>query len=244
MRYRPWKRMGVAIDVREEYYGKFTPVIPAAFVDIVLWPRYGVILKSSIARNFHYPTLNDLYFLPGGNDSLRAEKGYTYDAGIEFTMRGGDVFSVGGEITAYDSHIDDWIVWLPTFKGFWSPVNVKKVHSYGWEVRGKIALKLGEWNLFLDGNWAQTRSINHGDPMSWADESIGKQLVYIPEYSSGMIGRVAWKGFSFIYKYNYYSERFTTSSNEKATKIGRLGAYYMNDVSLEKRFKIQSTVFH
>lgn len=243
MRYRPWKRMGVAIDVREEYYGKFTPVIPAAFVDIVLWPRYGVILKSSIARNFHYPTLNDLYFLPGGNDSLRAEKGYTYDAGIEFTMRGGDVFSVGGEITAYDSHIDDWIVWLPTFKGFWSPVNVKKVHSYGWEVRGKIALKLGEWNLFLDGNWAQTRSINHGDPMSWADESIGKQLVYIPEYSSGMIGRVAWKGFSFIYKYNYYSERFTTSSNEKATKIGRLGAYYMNDVSLEKRFKIQSTVF-
>ncbi|WP_298616296.1 TonB-dependent receptor [uncultured Odoribacter sp.] len=243
LRYRPWKRLGLAVDVREEYYGEYTPVIPAAFLDIVLWPRYEVILKSSIAKNFHYPTLNDLYFLPGGNDTLKTEKGYTYDLGMEFTVRSGEAFSLKGEVTAYDSHIDDWIVWLPTFKGFWSPVNVKKVHSYGWELKGKAAFKWGAWKLFLDANWAQTRSINHGDPMSWADESIGKQLVYIPEYSSGVIGRLEWKGFSFLYKYNYYSERFTTSSNEKATKIGHLGSYYMNDISLEKRFKIQHTAF-
>ena len=134
-------------------------------------------------------------------------------------------------------------MWLPTFKGFWEPQNVKRVHSYGWELKGTANLLLGDWHLFLNGNWAQTRSINHGDPVNWADESIGKQLVYIPEFSSGVMGQLSWKGFAFIYKYNYFSERFTTSSNERKTKIGRLGSYYMNDISLQKDFRYRSVDF-
>ena len=160
-----------------------------------------------------------------------------------YTIRKSDRFSFHGEVSAYNSKIDDWIVWLPTYKGFWEPKNVKEVHSYGWELKGKVQTKFGGWTLYLDANWAQTRSINHGDPVNWADESIGKQLVYIPEYSSSIMGRLGWKGFIFTYKYNYFSERYTTSSNEMQTKIGRLGSYYMNDISLEKRFRVHPVDF-
>ncbi|MEG2789981.1 MAG: TonB-dependent receptor plug domain-containing protein [Odoribacter sp.] len=240
-RYRPWKRVGFAVDLREEYAAKFTPVIPAAFVDVVLWEPASLILKGSVARNYRYPTLNDLYFLPGGNDSLRCEKGITYDGGIEFTLKWGNAFSFKGEVSGYDSRIDDWILWLPTYKGYWTPKNVKKVHSYGWELKGSATVKQGDWTLWLDGQWAQTRSINQGDPVDWADASIGKQLVYIPEYSSSVMGKLDWKGFALIYKYNYFSRRFTTSSNETLTKISRLTPYYMNDVSLEKRFSLGVT---
>lgn len=242
-RYRPVPRLGFAINIREDYYGKWTPLIPAGFVDFVVWPAYGVILKGSVARNYHYPSLNDLYFLPGGNPDLKTENGFTYDGGVEFTIKKGERFSFGGEVTAYDSYINDWIIWLPTYKGFWEPRNVKEVHSYGWELKGKSQLRMGEWTLYLNANWAQTRSINNGDPLNWADESIGKQLVYIPEYSSSVMGRLGWKGFMFTYKYNYFSERFTTSSNEMQTKIGRLGSYYMNDISLEKRFQVEPVDF-
>lgn len=241
LRYRPCKWVGLAVDIREEYYGRFTPVIPAAFLDVVLWPKAGMILKGSVARNYRYPTLNDLYFLPGGNDSLRSEKGVTYDGGIEFLLKAGDIFSFKGEVTGYDSRIDDWILWLPALHGYWTPMNVKKVHSYGWELKGNAMFSLGDWTLWLDALWSQTRSINEGDPMGWTDNAIGKQLVYIPEYSSSVMGKLGWKGFTLIYKYNYFSERFTTSANETRTTIGRLSSYYMNDISLEKRFSVRET---
>lgn len=74
-RYRPCSRVGLAIDLREMFYDDtFAPPIPAAFLDVTLWPRYGLMFKASIARNYRYPTLNDLYFKPGGNPDLRPEK--------------------------------------------------------------------------------------------------------------------------------------------------------------------------
>lgn len=234
-KYHPAERLGLGVDMRAESYGRnMTPLIPAAFVDYILWPKFNVVVKASIAKNYRYPTLNDLYFLPGGNDSLQTEKGYTYDGGIEFGINKKN-FILTADVTAYNSQIKDWILWLPTFKGFWSPINVKRVHSYGLELKGKLFVRFNpNWTLQLDANWAKTRSINHGDPMSWTDESIGKQLVYVPEYSSSVTGRLSWKGYTFTYKYNYYSERFTTTSNETASKVSKLGEYYMNDISLEK----------
>ena len=233
-KYRPHPRIGLGVDLREESYGdRMTPLIPAGFVDVVLWPKYNVVVKGSVARNYRHPTMNDLYFQPGGNDTLRPEKGYTYEGGLEFALRRKG-FSFEGEGAVYNSRIQDWILWLPTFKGYWSPINVRKVHSYGVELKGKMNIVLGRgWTLFFDASWAYTRSINQGDPMSENDQAIGKQLVYVPEFSSTVTGRLSWRGYSLTYKYNHYSERYTTSSNDPST-LYHLGAYYMSDLYLEK----------
>lgn len=242
VKYRPSERFGVGADLRGELYGhKTTPLIPALFADFLISRKGNVLFKASAARNYRYPTLNDLYFMPGGNDTLQTERGWTCDAGVEFTL--GDLrleqCRVGfrGEVTAYNSWIDNWIVWLPTFKGFWSPVNVRKVHAYGLEAKARFAANLGrQWRIGLDGNFAITRSINHGDPQSWADESIGRQLVYIPVYSGAVTGTLSWRSWTLLYKWSYYSERYTTSSNETTLPTGVLAPYFMNDISLEKRF--------
>ncbi|MBR4757684.1 MAG: TonB-dependent receptor, partial [Bacteroidaceae bacterium] len=44
-------------------------------------------------------------------------------------------------------------------------------------------------------------------------------------------------GWTLAYLWTYYSERFTTTSNEVAYITGRLKPYYMNNVSLEKQFQ-------
>ena len=239
-KWQPVERLGISLSLRQELFGsEFSPVIPAGFVDYLLSRRGNVRLKASVTRNYRYPTLNDLYFMPGGNPQLRPERGFTYDGGVSFEVSGRSI-AFSGEATAFDSRITDWILWLPTFKGFWSPVNVKKVHSYGVEVKGRLSADMPRgWHLSMDGNFGWTRAINHGDPLSWADNSIGKQLVYIPEFSAGVMGRLGWRGWTLTYKWSYYSERFTTSSNETATKIGRLGAYFMSDVSLSKALKFK-----
>lgn len=241
VKWQPTERFGTSLAIREDLYGnQWTPIIPAAFFDYILSKRGNVIAKASISRNYRFPTLNDLYFLPGGNPDLKTERGFTYDGGVEFTIGQQDKYSLKSSVTWFDSYINNWIVWLPSFKGFWSPKNVKQVHAYGIEVKGNLNTKLSPtWHLRIDGNFAWTPSINHGDPVNWADASIGKQLVYIPEYSSALTGNLSWKSWNFTYKWCYYSERYTTSSNETETKIGRVLPYLMNDLSIQKQFSAQ-----
>ncbi len=237
VKYRATDRLGLAINLREDLYGKeLAPLIPSFFADYLLSKKGNITLKASVARNFRYPTLNDLYFMPGGNPLLKPEEGFTYDGGVSFAVDR-SAFQVKGEMTFFDSRINNWIVWLPTFKGFWSPLNVKQVHSYGLESKAWASVLPGkEWRLILDGNFAWTRSINMGDPVDWSDQAIGKQLVYIPEFSGAVTGRLKWKNWELVYKWCYYSERYTTSSNSTSTRFGVLGPYFMNDMSLERKW--------
>ena len=99
------------------------------------------MVKASVSRNYRFPTLNDLYFLPGGNPDLKNEHGFSYDAGVSFDVGKKGVYKLGGSASWFDSYIDDWIIWLPTTKGFFSPRNVKKVHAYGVEVKANLAVQ-------------------------------------------------------------------------------------------------------
>ena len=234
-KWQPIDRLGMSLVLREEMYGTdFSPLIPAFFIDGVLWPKLGLTAKASVSRNFRFPTLNDLYFLPGGNPDLKRESGWTYDAGLAFAVGKQGVYSLSGSATWFDSYISDWIIWLPTTKGFFSPRNIKDVHAYGVELKADALFQLSEnWKLDLSGSFSWTPSINHGEPLSPADQSIGKQLPYVPEYTASVIGKLSYKTFSFMYKWNYYSERYTMSSND-ITLTGKLPDYFMSNISVEK----------
>ena len=226
VKWRPVPRLGVAADLRWELYGdRTTPVIPALFADYVLSKRGSVVVRASAARN---------YFRPGGNKNLKPERGWTFDAGLETTLKG-DARSLRASATVFDSRIDDWILWIGSPKlGIYTPINIRRVHSYGVEAKlSADAETSGGWRLLFDGNFAWTRSINRGDPFSPADESVGKQLVYIPVYSAAFTARVQWRQWELTYKWNWYSERYTMSSNDLGV-LGRVKPYFMSDLSLEK----------
>ena len=234
-KWRPLDRLGVSVVLREELFGrKWTPVIPALFVDGVISQKGNLTAKASISRNFRFPTLNDLYFLPGGNPNLRHESGWTYDAGVSFALGKKGVYSLTGSATWFDSHIKDWIIWLPTAKGFFSPKNIKDVHAYGVEMQAELSVALApKWQLGINGNFSWTPSINEGEAQSAADRSVGKQLPYVPEFSSSITGSLSWRRWTFLYKWCWYSERFTMSSNDLSLS-GKLPEYFMSNISLEK----------
>ena len=236
-KWRPSSRLGISAVLREELFGRdFSPLIPALFVDGVISQRGNVMAKASISRNYRFPTLNDLYFLPGGNPDLRPERGWTYDVGMSFSVGSEGVYSLSGSASWFDSYVKDWIIWLPTAKGFFSPRNVKDVHAYGVELHSSFSVALSEqWHLSLDGNYSWTPSRNEGEPMSPADKSVGKQLPYVPEHTATLTGRLSWRSWSLLYKWNYYSKRYTMSSNDLSLS-GTLPTYFMNNVTLEKGF--------
>ena len=238
-KWRPTERVGVSVVLREEMFGTdWSPFIPALFIDGVLSKRGNIVAKASVSRNYRFPTLNDLYFLPGGNPNLRKERGWTYDAGLSFAIGREGVYSLSGSASWFDSHVDDWIIWLPTTKGFFSPRNIKRVHSYGVELKADGAVSLSrDWHLGLSSTFSWTPSKNLGEPMSPADQSVGKQLPYVPEISATLTGELSWRTWSFLYKWCHYSERYTMSSNDISLS-GNLPPYYMSNITLEKRFSL------
>ena len=236
-KWQPVDPIGLSVVLREEMFGdRWAPLIPAFFIDGLISRKGNVMVKASVSKNHKFPTLNDLYFLPGGNPDLRSENGWSYDAGTSFDTGWTQPFpvSVGGSVTWFDSYIDDWIMWLPTTKGFFSPRNVKKVHAYG--IEGKLNLAMEPfkgWVVDLNGSYSWTPSVNRGEKMSPADQSVGKQLPYVPKHSASLTGRLTWRSWGFLYKWAYYSERFTMSSNDY-TLTGHLPRYFMSNISLEK----------
>lgn len=241
-KWQPVDRLGLSVVLREEMFGdRLAPIIPAVFVDGLISRRGNVMIKASASRNYKFPTLNDMYFMPGGNPNLRNESGWTYDAGMSFStgVTAPLPLTLGGDVTWFDSHIDDWIIWLPTQKGFFSPRNVKTVHSYGIETKLNLSVKPGaDWLVDLNGSYSWTPSINEGEKMSPADQSVGKQLPYVPKHSASITGRLTWKSWALLYKWAYYSQRYTMSSNDN-TLTGRLPKYYMSNVSLEKSLPLR-----
>ena len=146
---------------------------------------------------------------------------------------------MSGSASWFESFIKDWIIWLPTPKGFFSPENIKDVHAYGIELKGDLNVALAkEWQLGLNGTFSWTPSINVGEPRTPADKSVGKQLPYVPELSSTVTGRLTWRSWSFLYKWCYYSERYTMSSND-ISLTGKLPPYFMSNISLEKGFSFK-----
>lgn len=232
-KWQPTPRLGLSVVLREDMMGdRWAPIIPAFFVDGVISRRGNITARASISRNYKFPSLNDLYFLPGGNPDLKNESGFTYDVGASFSTGRAGKWVWSGGLTWFDSYIDDWIIWLPTPKGFFSPRNVKKVHAYGLEAKSSLSWQFHpDWLLDLNATYSWTPSINRGEPMSVADKSVGKQLPYVPRHSATATGRLSWRSWTFLYQWAFYSERFTMSSNE-TTLSGRLPKYYMSNVSL------------
>ena len=241
-KWQPAEPLGLSVVMRQDVFGQsFAPIVPAIFIDGLVSKKGNVMLRASASRNHKFPSLNDLFFLPGGNPDLRSEQGWSYDAGASFDLAGTAPvpFRVGASATWFDSFIDNWIIWLPTTKGFFSPRNVKKVHAYGVETKLNLAIAPArQWFIDFNGSYSFTPSVNRGEPMSEADRSVGKQLPYVPRHSASFTARLTWRRWSFLYKWAFYSERYTMSSNDY-TITGHLPKYYMSNIAIEKAIALK-----
>lgn len=233
-RWQPFDGIGIAGILRHEVMGGHSaPLIPAMMVDALLYRPVNLTLKASVSRNYRFPALNDLYFMPGGNPDLKSESGTTYDIATSWTIGRADSYSLSGSLGWFDSYIDDWILWLPTQKGYFTPRNVKSVHSYGIEFNSNIIFEpLKHLPVDISASFTWTPSINKGEKMSAGDRSVGRQLPYVPRVSASLTAHVMWRRIGILYKWCYYSRRYTMSSND-LTFSGYLPDYFMNNLSLE-----------
>lgn len=192
-----------------------------------------LIFYADVAKNSHQPTLNDLYFVPGGNSDLRPEKGPLFDFGSATD------FSVGSsqfqtELSLFYSAISDWIIWLPTFQGYWEPINLEKVASRGLEANAAWNGHISKVSYGIKANYAYTHTVN----ISEGSPAYGKQLPYIPEHSANINLHLSYSRYFFDWMWNYYSKRFTTTANNEETVSDYLYPYFMNNLHLGMNFQL------
>ncbi len=229
------ERLSINMMLRQDHAdGRFSPLIPFLGADLLLIRDNTMVFKASIARNYRQPSLNDLYWQPGGNPELTPEVGFTIEGGLHSQFDIQDA-RLDAEITLFRSDINDWILWVPSFKGYWEPRNIKKVLSRGLEAHSSLAGHAGRIEYRLSGTYSFTRALNYGDPLVWGDDSYGKQLVFIPVHSGNVMINLQYKGFALTWQHNSYSERFSTSSNHPGSRSW-IYPYHMNDVGISRHW--------
>lgn len=232
-----WKKLfSMQVFVQKEWVNNVAlPWVPYLGFEWKMPFEHKLVLHGNISREVHYPTLNDLFWQPGGNPDLLPEEGLVSSLGIRYATEWKRMRWSGG-VTWFYNDIRNWIIWLPGLN--MSPTNIRHVLSRGLEVNLKTVFPVRKLWVFLRADYALNFSTNLGDASRWGNGSIGKQLPYTPVHSGNFLADVRWKNFSVTWVNHAYSERYATYASNLTTR-DRLYPYFMNDLYAGKKWSWQ-----
>ncbi|MBL0309461.1 MAG: TonB-dependent receptor plug domain-containing protein [Bacteroidetes bacterium] len=189
--------------------------------------KHGITAGLIASRNFRFPTLNDLYWIPGGNPELKQEK--SWNGEIQLKYRYGKVADVA--VSNFYIYVNDWIQWTPN-GSFWSPENLKRVFSRGIETNFHFTNAMehlpNQFVFHLNTSYSYTRTTNL-DATSEFDNSKGKQLIYVPVHQVVVGLQLQYRKF-YLRAVNRFTDKvYTTTDNSQSLK-----GYFISDLELGK----------
>ena len=181
--------------------------------------------KTNAGTVYRYPTLNDLYWNPGGNPALKPEQGHSEETSLQVKKQV-KKFSVVITGTVFSRDIHNCIMWLPGKDGNWSPVNILQVWSRGVETStGLIYKNKGfKTSLTVLSNYIMSTSQQN-------DPGIYRQMPYVPMYSGSAILGVAYNNWILRAAYTYTGYRYLSSDN-----YSYLTPYTLLDIRVARTF--------
>ncbi len=228
-------RLRTTFTLGEEKAGKkWTPLLFNLSGEYHIIENENLYFHTSFARNGRFPGLNDLYFQPGGNPDLKQEISLNYEGGLHWSADHNN-HRLNLDLNGYFTEVKNWILWLPTFKGYWEPQNIEKVNVTGMESSATLSGNVYNFLYRFRIDYAYTRSVNNSSPIHPSDISSGKQLPFIPLHSSNIMLNLSRTGWSFSWIWNYFSERFINSSNNYHSSRDYLYPYFMNQLTIGKK---------
>lgn len=171
-------------------------------------------------QNIVWPTLNDLYWNPGGNPELMPEKNRT--AGLIWKKKWTGNFH--HTLTMYHKRAENWIQWVPSNLGFWQPANAHNGISQGMNL--ELTKKLYR-DLEVKGGYQYVRSVILDEP--FAD----KQTIYSPRHMWSIRGLYQIAGrWHLRLTGEYTSSRYVTRDHNQF-----LDPYFLVHTGIDYQFK-------
>lgn len=226
--YNPHKDWTFSGGGRVDHQNTTTPFIPNVEAK---WSKYGWSAQVDYRSHFRFPTLNDLFWTPGGNPNLKPEFGRTTELLLAKRLNYNRT-QLELKASAFTAQIDNYIQWVPT-GGFFEPQNVRRVASNGASAGFELSLPIQAVTMSFTSNYSFTRatvleSERTGDP------AIGNQLIYTPQHKATSGLKLNFESWSFYADAQYYGEVHTTSDNQE---VLALDPFINVDAGIGKRFE-------
>lgn len=220
-----WKKMMLQLSLREEWANNnFLLPVPYFAWQQGIGKRFS--LKLKVSREFRLPTLNDMYWLPGGNPNLLPESGWSQELGLNYAQSiNRHQWSVSSSF--FNRNIQDWILWAPGDRGFWTAQNVNKVWSWGSISKAAYTYKGLNFSLGADASFNYIHS-SYQEAMLFPRIEVGDQLLYTPLFQGMTNLRLTIASFELRYQHQLVGK--TQGANEEIPR------YHVANVHLSHRF--------
>ena len=188
-------------------------------------------MNANFATVYRVPTLNDLYWSPGGNEDLLPEYGYTSSVGVSFVKQISQLY-LSAQTNFYYNILNDAIVWAPGNTGYYVD-NINKVNSKGLEVVLEGQIKHNN-SIFTIRGMPQVTISRITESTSQATSAIDKQQIYTPEFIFKGFIAYEFKKWFVRYDTNYTSTTYTTTDNNQY-----LNPYSTGDLQVAWNLKLK-----
>ncbi|HFS67659.1 MAG TPA: TonB-dependent receptor [Flavobacteriia bacterium] len=193
---RPMAKMQLNLGIRKGVASNFK--IPLVYsIDASYKVNNAFLLKSNFSTNYRLPTINDLYWDPGGNPNLKAENNHSFELGTNYKYK-----KVVIDVAIFYTKSKNLIQWQPTIAGIWQPKNIQSVTAKGVDIEANYKRKQLTFQLaysFTDSK----------------DDMQQKQLVYVPFHKVMANANYKIKDWHFFVNLQHSGKVFTTISNSQ-----------------------------
>lgn len=213
-------KLTIRTAIKQGYY-KETPLPLLPSIALSWKFRTGFLLKGNIAKLYRVPTLNDLYWKPGGNPELKPESGLTESVSIEW-RKGRPEKNVSVELGCYNTRTNEEIVWLPENNGLYHAQNINEIWSRGVEVtlKGKYHLNEIVVNGFISAHYILATITKTDASLS---EAVNNELSYNPKILLKENIGIRFRKWSLNYYHDFTGERYTSIDNSQSLKPFQTG---------------------
>jgi iron complex outermembrane receptor protein len=171
------------------------------------------------------PTLNELYWEPGGKPDLKPMTSWKHELGLVFQYK-----KFRFEQVAYQTDVENNIQWLPQ-NGIFAVYQSDALFVSGTETHLQYERRFARLNVVTNLTYNNTQSKSGGSP---ANSIVGatsrRQVAFVPIHTGAFSLTVSSKNFFALYMYSLTSKRNVNAQDD-------LDGYYLHDISLGYRYK-------
>ncbi len=208
-------RISATTYLRQEFVSNGNNTAPFTFGlsgkwDLTQW----LYVYVNVSRVYRVPTLNDLFWRPGGNPDLKSERGYSLESGFSMELfRARRELKFQFEATGFSRLVKDQIIWLPS-ASYWAPQNLMEVWSRGIETKTNLVYSRNGKKIGAEVLTNYVLATNQRSKVE-GDASVGKQIIYTPRYNGSGKIFLGINNLSFSVIQTYTGYRFTSSDNSE-----------------------------
>ncbi len=231
-----------ALNLRQDFSkGYQVPFCPS--VSAVIPVSKHLASSFSVSRNFRVPTMNDKYWIPGGNPNLKPESSWNVETRVDVKLHTGDIVNSKISLSFYNLFIDNMIQWVPGNSVLWSPQNVQKVWSRGAEISSHSDWKYAGFNGYFKFGYVYSPSTYKKADTDQSD-IIDKQLIYSPLHKVQETFFISKGTYYTLFSFSLNGRRFVQSDNSAWLPAYTLFNFYAGTTLKANKinFRIQAAI--